>query len=189
MRKILLRFFSLDTFCLIITYCHVICNSFLEKISKMSLDKLQTLCYNCHAMSNKPVVTLDKNYTTGDKGRNKRFFFLMKIQKKGTIKKMYSCMNPNEGIPARLYRSPAEIHRDMIRISAKIRENEEMLSVHNLLIEMIPTWAEQSPEKWLPELEATVAEALDALDKLKKLQYALETLAKELDEVRCMMNS
>lgn len=102
---------------------------------------------------------------------------------------MYSCMNPNEGIPPRLYRSPAEIHRDMIRISAKIRENEEMLSVHNLLIEMIPTWAEQSPEKWLPELEATVAEALDALDKLKKLQYALETLAKELDEVRCMMNS
>ena len=53
----------------------------------MSLDKLQTLCYNCHAMSNKPVVALDKNYTTGDKGRNKRFFFLMKIQKKGTIKK------------------------------------------------------------------------------------------------------
>ena len=78
---------------------------------------------------------------------------------------MYSCMNPNEGIPARLYRSPGEIHRDMIRISAKIRENEEMLSVHNLLIEMIPTWAEQSPEKWLPELEATVAEALDALEK------------------------
>ncbi len=102
---------------------------------------------------------------------------------------MYSCMNSNEGMPPRLYRSPAEIHRDMIRISARIRENEEMLSVHNLLIEMIPTWAEQSPEKWLPELEATVAEALEALDNLKKLQIALETLASELEEVRCMMNS
>ena len=102
---------------------------------------------------------------------------------------MYSCMNPNEGMPPRLYRTPSEIHRDMIRISARIRENEEMLSVHNLLIEMIPTWAEQSPEKWLPELEATVAEALDALDKLKKLQLGLETLAKELEEVRCIMNS
>lgn len=102
---------------------------------------------------------------------------------------MYSCMNSNEGMPPRLYRSPSEIHRDMIRISARIRENEEMLSVHNLLIEMIPTWAEQSPEEWLPELEATVAEALEALDKLKKLQFALETLAKELEEVRCMMNS
>ena len=102
---------------------------------------------------------------------------------------MYSCMNSNEGMPPRLYRSPSEIHRDMIRISARIRENEEMLSVHNLLIEMIPTWAEQSPEEWIPELEATVAEALEALDKLKKLQFALETLAKELEEVRCMMNS
>ena len=98
-------------------------------------------------------------------------------------------MNSNEGMPPRLYRSPSEIHRDMIRISARIRENEEMLSVHNLLIEMIPTWAEQSPEEWLPELEATVAEALEALDKLKKLQFAFETLAKELEEVRCMMNS
>ena len=72
---------------------------------------------------------------------------------------MYTCMNPTEGLPPRLYRSPSEIHRDMICISAKIRENEEMLSVHNILIEMIPTWAEQSPEVWLPELEATVEEA------------------------------
>ena len=98
-------------------------------------------------------------------------------------------MNVNEGMPPRLYRSPAEIHRDMIRISARIRETEEMLSVHNLLIEMIPTWAEQSPEHWLPELEATVAEALEALDNIKKLQLALELLADELEEVRCMMNS
>lgn len=101
---------------------------------------------------------------------------------------MYSCMNPIEGHPARLYRSPAEIHRDMIRISARIRENEEMLSVHNLLIEMIPSWAEKEPEKWIPELEATVAEARDALDNLSRLQQALEELASELEDVRCMMN-
>lgn len=102
---------------------------------------------------------------------------------------MYSCMNTTEGMPPRLYRSPTEIHRDMITISARIRENEEMLSVHNLLIEMIPTWAEQSPERWIPELEATVDEAREALENLKKLQYALELLAGELEEVRCMMNS
>ena len=100
---------------------------------------------------------------------------------------MYSCMNVNEGMPPRLYRSPAEIHRDMIRISARIRETEEMLSVHNLLIEMIPTWAEQSPEKWIPELEETVAEAQEALDNLRRLQYALEELSRELEEVKCMM--
>ena len=102
---------------------------------------------------------------------------------------MYSCMNTNEGMPPRLYRSPSEIHRDMMRISAAIKENEEMLSVHNLLIEMIPTWAEQSPERWIPELEATVSEAREALDNLRRLQFALEELSEELEEIRCMMNT
>lgn len=101
---------------------------------------------------------------------------------------MYTCMNTNEGQPPRLYRSPTEIHRDMAVISRRIRENEEMLSVHNLLIEMIPLWAEQSPERWLPELEATVAEARDALDNLKRLQQMLEELALELEEVRWIMS-
>lgn len=101
---------------------------------------------------------------------------------------MYTCMNTNEGLPPRLYRSPTEIHRDMAVISRRIRENEEMLSVHNLLIEMIPLWAEQSPERWLPELEATVAEARDALDNLKRLQQMLEELALELEEVRWIMS-
>ena len=81
---------------------------------------------------------------------------------------MYSCMNVNEGAPARLYRAPSEIRRDMIGISRTIRENEEMLSVHNLLIEMIPEWAEKSPEDWIPELEEIVAEANDAMDDLIK---------------------
>ena len=100
---------------------------------------------------------------------------------------MYTCMNAEEGIPPRLYRSPSEIHRDMLRISAEIKQNEEMLSVHNLLIEMIPTWAEQAPESWIPELEETVAEANEALINLRTLQIALEELKEELEEVRCMM--
>ena len=100
---------------------------------------------------------------------------------------MYTHSNTAEGLPPRLYRTPSEIHRDMICISARIRENEEMLSVHNLLIEMIPTWVDQSPERWIPELEATVAEATDALENLKRLQLALEELRCELEEVRCMM--
>lgn len=101
---------------------------------------------------------------------------------------MYSCMNPTEGQPARLYRSPAQIHRDMISISARIRENEEMLSVHNLLIEMIPTWAEESPERWIPELEETVAEAKEALENLERLREGLDRLTEELEDVRCMMS-
>ena len=100
---------------------------------------------------------------------------------------MYTVMSTVNGLPPRLYRSPLEIHRDMMQISARIREKEEMLSVHNLLIEMIPLWAEQSPESWIPELEATVAEATEALHNLHKLQRALEALREELEEVRCMM--
>ena len=100
---------------------------------------------------------------------------------------MYSCMNINEGAPARLYRSPSEIRRDMTRISRTIRENEEMLSVHNLLIEMIPEWAEKSPEAWIPELEEIVADANDAIDDLKRLKLALEALSEELEEVKCLV--
>lgn len=101
---------------------------------------------------------------------------------------MYSCMNVYEGLPPRLYRSPSQIRQDMASVAAKIRETEEMLSVHNLLIEMIPTWADQSPEKWIPELEETLAEASDALDDLHRLKAALEELSLELEDVKCMMN-
>lgn len=100
---------------------------------------------------------------------------------------MYSCMNINEGAPARLYRAPSEIRRDMIRISRSIRENEEMLSVHNLLIEMIPEWAEKSPEAWIPELEEILADANEAMDNLRRLKTALEGLAEELEDVKCLM--
>lgn len=101
---------------------------------------------------------------------------------------MYSCMNVYEGLPPRLYRSPEQIRRDMMQISARIKENEERLSVHNLLIEMIPTWAEDSPERWIPELDQTVEEAEQTLENLKRLQYALEELSCELEEVKCMLN-
>ncbi len=100
---------------------------------------------------------------------------------------MYSCMNVNEGAPARLYRAPSEIRHDMTQISRAIRENEEMLSVHNLLIEMIPEWAEKSPEAWIPELEEILADANDAVDNLRRLKNALELLSDELEEVKCLM--
>ena len=100
---------------------------------------------------------------------------------------MYSYANLYEGTPPRLYRSTEEIRHDMMIISEKIERTEEMLSVHNLLIEMIPTWAESSPEKWIPELSETIAEAEDALENLKRLKTALEELSEELEEVRCFL--
>ena len=102
---------------------------------------------------------------------------------------MYSCMNSYEGTPPRLYRSPDEIRRDMRSIIEEITEKEEMLSVHNLLLEMIPSWAEESPQRWIPELETMVAEACEALDTIKRLKETLELLALELEDVICMMQN
>ncbi len=90
-----------------------------------------------------------------------------------------------EGLPATLYRNPEQIRRDMARISDKIREAEEMLSIRNILIEMISEWSLTSPEKWISELEETVAEARCALENLKKLNLALDELTDELAEAKC----
>ena len=100
---------------------------------------------------------------------------------------MYTLMNSVEGRAARLYRSPAEIRRDVERISAKIEETSDMLSVHNLLMEMIPLWAEESPEKWIPELEETLSEASAALETLRELKETLEELWEELEDARCLL--
>ena len=100
---------------------------------------------------------------------------------------MYSILDKYNGEPPRLYRTPGEIRRDITAISEKIRDTESMLSVHNILLELIPTWAEESPERWIPELTETVAEAEEALENLKLMKMALEELSIELSEVLCMM--
>ena len=100
---------------------------------------------------------------------------------------MYTLMNCVEGISARLYRTPGEIRKDMERISKKISETSEMLSVHNILMEMIPIWAEESPEKWIPELEETLANANEALETLRELRETLFELRDELEDARCLI--
>ena len=100
---------------------------------------------------------------------------------------MYTCMNTYEGSPPRLYRSIEEVRRDISRIRRDISETEEMLSVNNILMEMIPLWAERSPEEWIPELENAVAVANDGLADLRRLKEGLEILREELDDIRCMI--
>lgn len=101
---------------------------------------------------------------------------------------MYTLMNNVEGTPARLYRSPSEIRKDIESISIKIEETTDMLSVHNILMEMIPMWAEEAPEDWIPELEDTLAEAEEALVCLKELRETLDELRCELEDARCLLH-
>lgn len=91
------------------------------------------------------------------------------------------------GIPARLYRTPCEIRRDMSKISRELRDIEEMLTVRNIVLEMVTECADADPEKWIPELEDMVAEAREALDRATRLKASLDELSEELEEVLCYM--
>lgn len=100
---------------------------------------------------------------------------------------MLASANYCEGIPARLYRSPCEIRRDMSEISKQIKETEQMLSVRNILVEVLSEWADGEPEKWIPELEELISEATEALESMKKFRRALTDLSEELEETLCVV--
>ena len=97
---------------------------------------------------------------------------------------MYGAENRNEGIPRALYRTPAQIKRDMARIKREIEEADEMLSVRNVLTEMIDELATEEPARWIDELEDTVTEAREALERLERLRDALAELSVELEEAK-----
>ena len=97
--------------------------------------------------------------------------------------------NAYEGMPPRLYRSPREIEEDIVLLRNRAVEIESMLSVRNLLIEMVTTYADKKPELWIPELESAVSEARGALDALSGLNNQLGELREELCEVRCLMRN
>ena len=88
-----------------------------------------------------------------------------------------------ERVP-RLYRRPDEIRRDIRTVLRKIKESEEMLSVRNILLEVISEWSEAEPERWMDELEETLAEARESLLRLNELKEGLEELREELRESR-----
>ena len=92
--------------------------------------------------------------------------------------------NEREERVPRLYRSPDEIRRDIRTVLRKIKESEEMLSVRNILLEVISEWSEAEPERWMDELEETLAEARESLLRLNELKEGLEELREELRESR-----
>ena len=75
----------------------------------------------------------------------------------------------------------------MSKISRELRDIEEMLTVRNIVLEMVTECADADPEKWIPELEDMVAEAREALDRATRLKASLDELSEELEEVLCYM--
>ncbi len=89
-----------------------------------------------------------------------------------------------EGEAVRLYRSTDEIKRDIRRIKADITEASGMLNIRNLLTEALAELAGAEPERWVPELEALVADADATLSRLRTLREDLSALRAELEDAR-----
>lgn len=99
---------------------------------------------------------------------------------------MYRSYDAVNGLPPRVYRTAAEIRRDIAQISDKIEETSEMLNIRALLVDMLMSERVDNPESFIPDLEEAIGEAREALYGLKQLKEELISLEEELGEVRCL---
>ena len=99
----------------------------------------------------------------------------------------YTNYSTYEGEPARLYRTPGEIRRDINTIKDKIEKVGNMLNIRNMLTEMISECAIGDPERWIPTLRMIVDEAEDSLDMLRGFKENLDELMRELEETKCVL--
>ena len=102
---------------------------------------------------------------------------------------MYRGYDNECGLPPRIYRAPEEIGRDMRRLKAAISEINSKLNIRSLLLDIISEEAETSPEGVVLTLENMLAEAEEALSRLRELRFELSLLEEELHEVRCEMRT
>ena len=102
---------------------------------------------------------------------------------------MYRTFDTVNGIPARIYRSPAEIRNDIYKITSRIRETNSMLNIRELLVNILTSERANSPERLIPELKEAILEAEEALVSLKQLKEELSSLNEELWEVRCLFGN
>lgn len=90
------------------------------------------------------------------------------------------------GEPARIYRTTAEIRRDMERISNKIKEANERLSLRSILLDLVDATRDEGedPAYWIPELTAALNEARVAYESLCEFKDELSELYDEMRETR-----
>lgn len=100
---------------------------------------------------------------------------------------MYRGYDVENGLPPRIYRTPAEIRRDIAEISEKIEQTGDMLNIRALLIDLLVSDRADSPDTLIPDLEEAIDEAKGALTGLRLLEEELSSLEEELGEVRCQI--
>lgn len=92
-----------------------------------------------------------------------------------------------EGEPARLYRTPAEIRRDINIIKERIDTTVSMLNVRALLTDMVSECASGDPEKWAGVLRLVLDETDGSLEQLRKMKKSFDCLVSELEETKCAL--
>ena len=98
---------------------------------------------------------------------------------------MYRGIDTLMGLGARIYRMPEEIKRDISELKNKIEEINSRLNIRALVLDFLSDGESSPPEKLVPALESMLAEAEEALTKLKVLREELSDLEEELYEVKC----
>ncbi len=89
-----------------------------------------------------------------------------------------------EGEPARLYRSPEEIRRDIFEIKEKIKRVDSGFNVRSLLMDIAGSSEGKSIEAWIPVLVGITNAAEESLKELRGLRDGLDALFTELEDVK-----
>ncbi len=100
---------------------------------------------------------------------------------------MYKCPDVENGIPARIYRNPKEIRRDIRVINVKIKETNAMLNIREMLLDLLLNDSQNTPDKLILELEAALEEAKSAIEELSLLEEELSELEEELEEAKWLL--
>ena len=100
---------------------------------------------------------------------------------------MLSYSSCYEGTPARLYRAPDEIRRDIRKVRREIEEINDQVSIRELLMEILSGCAPDDPERCIPELREILDAAEESLEELRKLSESLVFLEEELRETLCVL--
>lgn len=87
-----------------------------------------------------------------------------------------------EGEPPRLYRSVADIGRDIGDIRKKIGEANDRLNIRAVLDSVMEQMSDGEPSEWISRLGGIVAEAEQTLADLEQLNKGLDGLSREMED-------
>ncbi len=102
---------------------------------------------------------------------------------------MFKTYDLENGIPPRIYRSPAEVRRDIREIKNKIEDINLMLNIRSVLTDIMADERAGSPERLAPVLREAIADVEEAVSELSALEEELAALREELGDVKYLFGN